>query len=358
MKFLKHFLLIFISFILIDAQILKKGWLNLYTSSSNQHQKYYFILNYRTLFALTGENDALTKTISTFELSWLDGGDTVNGHSGIIDVGNQQEGFCFKLISKVGSSWLLCSDSNSDKEAWMQIINNAMDLNNDYPNVYDSYKNENGKNALPLKIIVQRNSHRFKHQNHFKKILLQDWSECNNLCGRGNKYLEEIKINSKGKMNKNLIEKTCESKRKCNGMLRFAQKNSVYPIIKELYFQCRIKEGNLFLNLRAERNHNRENVEILTAAILNMNTFTLYWRNDLNSIYISFDLRFLKVKNFNNSTCFLLVDTRDTNKNTKLCSTSFSKKTKMHSKGEWIEAIHNFQDKCKKKNNLKKYSQY
>lgn len=353
-----HIILFFFSFLAINAQILKKGWLNLYSSSSSQLQKLYFILNYRTIFALTSENDEVTKTISTFELNWLAGGATVNGHSGIIDIGNQKEGFCFKLISKVGNSWFLCSDSNSEKEAWMQIINNAMDVNNEYPNVYDSYQNENGKNAAAIKIIVQRNSNRFKHKNQFKKIILQDWSECNNFCGRGKKYLEEIRVYDQGKMKKNLVEKACKSDIDCNENLKFSQKNLVYPIIRESYFKCIIKEGHLFLNLRAERHHHRETAEILTVAVLNLNTFTLYWRNDLNSIYMSFDLRFLKVRNFSNLPCFLLVDTRDAKKNTKLCASSFTKKTKTHSKQEWIEAIYNFQEKCNKKNKLKKYSNH
>jgi hypothetical protein len=47
-------------------------------------------------------------------------------NSGIEDIGNFKEGFCFKLVSKTLAIWNICADSYREKVEWMKKIKEVM----------------------------------------------------------------------------------------------------------------------------------------------------------------------------------------------------------------------------------------
>jgi hypothetical protein len=170
-------------------------------------------------------------------------------------------------------------------------------------------------------------------------INIQNWSQCNLKCGGGTSTLQRMcvppKQGGKDCEGEAIVTKSC-NKQPCPGITKNGQKldenhkvTTKNPIMKSLPFsdkpqrfvKCKIKESDLFVNLEVsdimfdsnpvfKRKDMKEqkSVEFPVRAIMNNQTVSLYTGDEIDSVYLSFDIKLTSFHRSKKAGCFQLYE--------------------------------------------------
>jgi len=80
---------------------------------------------------LTHFGNSIAKTYKSIQIEWIENikvdafkPEILKG--GLEDIGNFQEGFCFRLVSKTEVIWNICADTMREKIQWMHDLENLI----------------------------------------------------------------------------------------------------------------------------------------------------------------------------------------------------------------------------------------
>lgn len=340
---------------------------------------FFFVLTRKTLYAMNARRNDIAKTYKSIELQWIEPtvtGDLVQGYKGgLEDIGNFREGFCFRLKSTTNIIWNICADSMDQKEKWMKIIFSLLqNTKSNYKSTGDSlvisqeiklpFQINAGNPPIPengLPTWVTKNGSKVDG----RWVILQDWSQCTQICGGGKQYLQRMCVPpTNGGIpcdGETIMVKDCNTQA-CPNVIETEKEGAANPTTIKMqqlssrplrYEICVVREGDLDLGIEDQGFAMMPKFPV--RVILNNKTLSIFSTPSYENVYKSWDLNYLNIKTSREEarSCFVLSDLRDPTKRATLCIMPTALKAGQSieaAKEEWYKDIFFFRDKCKDKN--------
>ena len=351
-------------------------------------EAYWWVTLFNDNIVISGSRKrGTTKVFENFNLNQVLPVVEGNGYKGgILDFGAFSEGACFKLVTQTHMTWIFCSESQEEKDSFMQAVKNAK-LQIQRAKGEIVLKNEKPRQESLDTVVNQNNSNNIESLSQPDDgkpsdgywIVLQTWSQCSKKCDSGVSTLHRLCIPPKkgGKPceGQAVQTKPCNTKpcpnvggqESTDGSVPGHKRNAtevkiqeaskpvtLKPIFKTMpfsskpirYHKCIIKEGDLLL-LKASQDSDTPGIsQIPIRAILNNRTISFYENaEDFSTHYTSYNL---KSSDFSRSrrdrACFIISENK---RNSELCPIGQDHTFKSYN--EWDKDFHLFKFNCETK---------
>lgn len=256
---------------------------------------------------------------------------------GVLDFGNFNEGFCFKVVVKLPkqTNWVICTESGEEKNNFMSIIK-KLKLKQQRDNGIINVPNPEQKKETISEVLNPEDSSTKKLEKDSKGnlsvtfdsnqkiidgywIVLQDWTQCSLKCGGGTSTMQRMCVPPKNGGNTctgpNILTRACNTK-PCPNILTTSQKNStstvinLKPVVKVMpfssrpqrYIKCIIKESDLMMtqqtntfngnnpDIEASTSSDIKSLQIPTRVVMNNRTLTIFGGEDYNTLIMVFNI--------------------------------------------------------------------
>jgi len=340
---------------------------------------FFFILTRKTLYAMNARRNDIAKTYKSIEMDWIEptitGDQTVGYKGGLEDIGNFKEGFCFRLKSTTNVIWNICADTMQQKEKWMKTIFGLLEnTKQNYQSTGDSlvvsqeiqlpFQINGGKPPIPeygLPNWISRNGSKIDG----RWVILQDWSQCTQICGGGKQYLQRMCVPPQNGGipcdGDTMLVKDCNTQ-VCPNVIETTKEGPANPTSIKMqqlssrplrYEICVVREGDLDLGITDQGFAAMPKYPV--RVILNNKTISIFSTPSYDNVYKSWELNYLNIlaSPEDKRSCFVLSDLRDSSKKATLCIMPTALKAGQSiekAKEEWFNDIYFFRDKCKDKN--------
>jgi hypothetical protein len=256
---------------------------------------------------------------------------------GVLDFGNFNEGYCFKVVVKTPkqTNWVICTESGDEKNNFMSILK-KLKLKQQRDQGIINAPNPEKKTETISEVLHPEES----STKNLKKdsngnlsvtfdsnqkvtdgywIVLQDWTQCSLKCGGGTSTMQRMCVPPKngGKpcVGPNILTRACNTK-PCPDILSTNQKKSnstivtLKPVVKVMpfssrpqrYTKCVIKESDLMMtqktntfngnnqDIEASTSSDIQSLQIPTRVVMNNRTITIFGGEDYNTLVMVFNL--------------------------------------------------------------------
>lgn len=180
------------------------GFLDIPTETS-----FFFILTHKTLYVVSARKNGIAKTVKSLQISWIKpayihANNIMSAKGGLENIGDFDEGYCFRLRLRTGIIWDMCGDKNTEKMNWMNQL---------YPLIPKLGPNSQGESAsvggqggvvssVATKFVynaslwfnVKDADAKLTKRRDGKWVIIQDWSQCSKVCGSGESFQQRMCI--------------------------------------------------------------------------------------------------------------------------------------------------------------------
>ena len=294
---------------------------------------------------------------------------------GIEEFGNFKEGYCFKVKTESGESfvWILCFQDRQNKKKLMlamkrlklkeqrkegKIVTSA-DASAEKP--LDNFLNPELDQVQ--KRMDKENAPKDAKDGYW--VVISEWSQCSLKCGRGETVLQRMCVPPKGDgkpcIGESIVKAPCNTQpcpivSKMTGAV--ANTNSteyMEPTVKVMtfsdrpqrYTKCIIKESDLLYSVMLDdedaKNHKMSTLTIPARVVMNNKTISIFGGESYDSLKDSYDIqKTVFVPSASHENCFLL---RDDTKKAQFCF--FGSENTKDSYSQWDYDFNLFKYQCK-----------
>lgn len=277
---------------------------------------------------------------------------------GVVDFGDFNEGSCAKIITRQKGKivWIICFDSKAKRNSFIDIVRTikidmqhydgliVLKIKPPKPTLADIFR-PGKRHDGPMGQMGDNGNANFNATTQKLTdgywITIQNWSQCSLKCGGGTSTLQRMcvppKNGGKDCMGDAIVTKACNTQ-PCPGLgknrrINEPDENTTVKNPKMMslpfsekpqrYIKCKIKESDLTVNLNVTdvmfrhqsifkkkdmEEDGTTHVEFPVRAVMNNETVSIYTGDEINSLFVSFNIKMTKFLRAPKPGCFQLYE--------------------------------------------------
>jgi hypothetical protein len=313
---------------------------------------------------------------------------------GVRDYGKFDEGFCFRVSTKIPTThfiqsqenlepkereyknekWVICSDKSEIKDRLMDKIIKLKLKNQHSKNIWLDYEKKDSSNSLRKKPNTSGSNggkageifETAKNTNDCYMIILHPWTPCTLACGGGKSYLQLMKVESKNggqdcKTKETILShdcnmQACPTVSQMTNATKTLKSTDTTPIVQKAtvkmmaissrpqrYDKCHLKETDALMEKKDESTKDFTSYPLIPVRlVMNEKTFTAYLDDSLTNKVVTYLLDQSAMIRKDDKNCFVI---QNNVRNDKFCMLDSAKGDFVE---EWYYDFNLFKLQCKK----------